>query len=317
MILRSMHGLGDNLHIRSVVRELMRDNELWLRTPWPQIFHDFEGLHLLRLEPTLRVMADNQNRCARLYPSVVDSVQRIPGFGAPPPYAKEIGIAYPPADVKKYGSVLGAMSAFCNVPLGDFRMPVPEEWINQARALPIDWTRPLAIYRPLVERIESRGYAVRNPDHAAYHELISAIRDRYFVVSIASLSPRNEWTVGPQITADLEFHEGELWLETIIGLTRLAHLVFSAPGFMAILAQAVGTPAVTVFGGFEDHRSFSAGARYSSWLPIEPIHPCACWSHDCKHSKEIDLPLAHERISEFLNQRVSRPPVQGAALYWR
>ena len=297
MILRSMHGLGDNLHIRSIVRELLKEHDwLWLRTPWPQLFRDLDGVHLLKLEPTLRVMAENQTRCADLYTRAV------------PPPIPEVGVAYPPHEVKKAGSVLGAMSAYRGVPLGDFRMPVPEAWIQQALSLPIDWDRPLMIYRPLVERIESRGYAVRNPAHESYHELISAIRDRYFVVSIASLSPRHEWTVGPQITAELEFHEGELWLETIIGLTRLAHLVFSAPGFMTVLSQALETPAITIFGGFEDQRSFSAGARFSPWLPIEPVHPCACWSHDCRHSKAIDMPAAHERIARFLTAQVKRQP---------
>jgi len=288
-----MHGLGDGLHQRAVVRELMQKHELWLHTPWPQLYHDLEGLHLLRLEPTLRAMAVNQDRCTVLYGN-----NQLPPHGTPLET-----VVYPPLDVKSTGSVLGAMAKHLGVPLGDFRMPVPEAWVHQALALPIDWDRPLLVYRPLVERSESRGYAVRNPDHEAYHALFSAIRQRFFVVSLASLAPGNEWKVGPQITPDLTYEGGELQIETIAALVSLADLVWSAPGFGTVLAQAVCTPAVCVFGGFEDARSFSAGARFSPWLAVEPVHPCACWSHSCLHSKAIDLPRAHERIAAFLTDQ--------------
>ena len=85
-------------------------------------------------------------------------------------------------------------------------------------------------------------------------------------------------------------------------LTEKADLVFTSPCFMTVLAQAVSTPMICVFGGFEGKESFSAGARYSPWLPIEPMNPCVCWQQACTHDKTIDLPLAHERIEQFLTE---------------
>ena len=50
LVLKGMQGLGDNLHERALVRELMRSNELWLKTSWPQFFWDMvPELHLLPL----------------------------------------------------------------------------------------------------------------------------------------------------------------------------------------------------------------------------------------------------------------------------
>ena len=68
LILNGMHGIGDNLHERAIVRELMRHNEVWLKTSWPQIFWDMEReLHLLPLKSPIAWMAKNEVRTAALY----------------------------------------------------------------------------------------------------------------------------------------------------------------------------------------------------------------------------------------------------------
>jgi ADP-heptose:LPS heptosyltransferase len=288
LLLHGMQGMGDCLHARSIVRELMRENEIWLRTPWPQIYHDLPRLHLLPMNPTLRTQAKNEARSTYLSHVV-------------PPVARMLRPSYQPAQVKASGSVLGAISGVCGVPVGDFRMPVPAAWRDKASDLFPVTVRPVLVYRPLVARTEWGGASTRNPDPDAYVSLFRAIRERFFVVSVADLVPGVEWTVGPQIQADVEYHAGELDFETLAGLFARAALVFSAPGFAVVLAQAIGTPAVTVFGGYEDARSFSAGARFSLWLAIEPRQPCACWSHTHQCDKTIDLPRAITLIEDFAN----------------
>jgi len=290
LILHGMHGLGDNLHQRAVVRELLKTRQVWIFTAWPQLYWDLDA-HPLPLGSPLRWMAANETRMADLYG---------PGL---PAGAPSVACRYPVGDVKQTGSVLGAMSRCCGVPLGDFRLPVAPAWAALADALWAQWkpAKPVLIYRPLVVRVESRiGYAARNPDHAAYHALISAIRDRYFVVSIADLMPGKEWLVGPQIEADATYHAGELNVEAIAAITARAALVFCSPGFMIVMAQAVGTPVVCTFGGFECADSFSAGARFTPTLSIEPRIPCNCWDHGCMHSKQIDMPRALARLNAFI-----------------
>jgi ADP-heptose:LPS heptosyltransferase len=287
LVFNGMQGMGDNLHQRAILRQLVAKNDVWLKTPWPQIYHDMPDLHLAPSRSRLRTQSGNEEHAAYLYDTETA-----------PANARFIGCKYSPESVRRIGSVLGAMSESCKVPVGDFRMPVLDEWrASAAKLLPKD--RPTLAYRPLVARREWGGHTCRNPDADAYNRLLSAISGAFYVVSVADLKPREEWMVSLPIKADAEYHAGELDFETLAGLFSLASLVFSAPGFAVVLAQAVGTPAITVFGGYEDSRSFSAGSKFTPWLPIEPVNPCACWSHSHSCDKRIDTDSAIEKVKGF------------------
>lgn len=296
LLLHGMHGLGDNLHQRAIVRELLPNYEVWLTTPWPQLYWDLPELHLRARESAMCWMAKNEIRLREMYDT-----------GPPPAHAGELRCAYPPAQVQAAGSVLGAMARGCGVGVGDFRLPVAPQWNAKADALlwALAPRKPLMIYRPpvAIAPVNCRpalAKVARNPDLAAYHALVSAIRERFYVISVADLMLGQEWLVGPQLEVDAAFHHGELDVETLAALTARAALVFCSPGFMTVLAQAVGTPMVCVFGGFEAQASFAPGARFSPWLPIEPKVPCACWDYQCKHDKTIDLPAARARLQQFV-----------------
>ena len=308
LVLKGMQGLGDNLHERALVRELMRSNELWLKTSWPQFFWDMvPELHLLPLQSSIGWMAKNELRTAALY-----------GHTQPPPGARLISNGYlsrMPRGISEHGSVLGTMASVCGVAeVGDFRMPIAPEWQAKADAVLMELGdgRPLMVYRPPVaiseaNRVSAQAKIARNPDLVASHALLCAIRERYFVISLADMTAVSERLIGPPFKADAEFHHGEIEIETIAAITAKAKLAFASPGFMTVLAQAVGTPLICTFGGFEDSRSFSAGARYSPTLAIEPVTPCCCWSPACAHDKTIDVPSAIERIEHFIAEHHANP----------
>lgn len=287
-----MHGLGDNLHQRAIIRDLVETRDVWLETPWPTVYHDLHGVRFVAPTVTLRTQAKNRDRSASLYTS-----------GKPPANAMVVRPWYTPERVRATGSVLRAMTHGFGCG-DDFRLPVPLEWRQAAIQMVEQWRpdRPILIYRPLVERTEWGGCSARNPEHSAYATLFRSIMDRFFVVSIADLVPGREWIVGEDISADVTFHRGELSFETIAALTAMADLVFCSPGFMAPLAQAVGTPLACVFGGYESGRSFSAGAKWAPYLPIEPIRPCECFSHRHACDKRIDLPRAISRLQSFIDE---------------
>ncbi len=296
LLVNGMDGLGDNLHQRAIVRSLMDRHDIWLETPWPCVYHDLAGprLHLVRRQSALRTQAKNAVRERGQFSRV-----------SPPPRAVRLRIWYKPENVRSSGSVLGAMCRACDVNAdgADFRLPVPDDWMQKAESLLARFkvTKPILIYRPLVERSEWSGCPARNPDHEAYASLFASIRDRFFVISIADLVPGREWIVGAPVVADAEFHGGELDFETIAALTRMASLVYCSPGFAVILAQAVETPVVAVFGGYENSSSFSGRSRFAPYLGIDPITPCDCFSHTHGCDKRIDLPQALRRIEDFVN----------------
>lgn len=287
-----MFGLGDNIHQRAVLRQLMQGNDVWLESSWVAPYHDLiaQGLHVVRKNTTLRTQTKNAHR----------EVDRFEDRRMPPFY-KTVKVWYSPDEVRAAGSVLGAMcrNTGTGIETADFRLPVPKEWQDRARQFIGYPAKPIMVYRPLVERTEWSGCSVRNPNYNAYQALFESIRDCFHVASVADLLPGKEWTVGPVNDADQYFHAGQLEFEALAGLFSLASLVFCSPGFAVILAQAVGTPVATIFGGYERAYSFSAGAKFSPYLGIEPINPCDCFKHGCRCSKSIDVPAAREGFEAF------------------
>lgn len=282
-----MHGLGDNLHQRAIVRELAKTHEVWLETPWPSVYHALP-VHLVSRGSRLRTQARNARRERDRFEALPDTPMR------------RIEVKYPPAEVRRHGGVLAAMSAQCGVALGDFSLPVP--W-SHGLELP---DRPILVLRPMVERAEWGGNRARNPDLAAWTAICAALRERFFVVSVADLEPDREWLAQPAPDADLVLHAGELDFQRLAALWKAADLVLTPSGFGIVLAQAVGTPVISVFGGYERGYSFSAGATRTPTLAIEPIEPCDCFSHRHKCRKAIDIPAALERVAEFVESQCAR-----------
>lgn len=296
IIVRGMHGLGDNLHQRALLRQLMTRGQVWLESSWVAPYYDLvgHGLRVVHKATSLRTQAKNAKREAGLFCQ-----------DRPPAGAKEIAVWYRPEEVRRHGSVLAAMCAGtgCDYDTADFRLPVPKSWQDKARSFIGSPSKPVMVYRPLVERTEWKGCAARNPDSDAYLDLFLGIRDRYHVVSVADLVPGVEWISGHRIAADQKFHGGELDFEALAGLFSLASLVFCSPGFAVILAQAVETPVVSIFGGYERAYSFSAGARYSPYLGIEPINPTDDFKHEVR-SKTIDMSSATDALLSFVGEHV-------------
>lgn len=297
LLLQGMHGLGDNLHERAVIRQLMQRYDVTLESSWVSPFYDLidQGLKVVHKATTLRTQAKNAKREAGLFHKSVSQNTR------------KRRVWYAPNEVRSAKGVLAAMCQNCDVSYdkADFRLPVKPEWVEAARRV-VQTDKPILVYRPLVERTEWNGCAARNPDHDAYAALFNSVRDKFHVVSIADLVPGVEWMVGHEIEPDQGFHAGELPFETLAGLFSISSLVFAAPGFAVILAQAVETPVCAIFGSYEASYSFSGGARYSPYLGIDPIVPCDDFKHDNTKDKTIDVAKAKRRLTVFSEEAIER-----------
>lgn len=298
ILITGMFGIGDNLHQRAPIRDLMLSHDVWLETCHIALYHDLavEGLKLLprltRLRAQARTIATERRRYA------FSSTR-------PPPYAERRKIGYNKSEIDKYGSILSAMYGCLNLPIPaapDFRLPIPSAWQANARRLIETWPRtskPLMVLRQIILRKEWDG-ANRNPDPVAYRRLFEDIRDRFFVVSIADLSPGLEWVLGPELAADVKLHAGELDFETMAALFAEAALVVSPAGFAPVLAQAVGTPGVTIYGGRESFRTTqAAGAHLAPSLGIDPVNPCDCHSNTHRCEKALNQVEARRKLANF------------------
>jgi hypothetical protein len=320
ILIEGMHGMGDNVHQRAVVRQIMQTREVWLETSWPAIYHDLVGpdLKLIRRAVNLRTQTKNAQREADKFQSLV-----------PPPGIERIRVMYHGQHVMQTESktVLEAMCRNVGVsyPDANYTLPVPYDWIQRVEKImngfgytpEVAATKPLCVYRPLVSRNEWRGSAARNANEMAYAHLFAYLRNHFFVVSVADLVPGVEWIVGPQLKADATLHHGELSFEELAALFREADLIFTSSGFSAILAPAVETPCINIVGGYEDSRAHDSGAKFAPLLSIDPVTPCRCWTSACRQdcTKEIDMIPAVDKIAAFVreNLRIDVLPMKGIA----
>lgn len=296
LLVHGMNGLGDNLHQRAIVRRLLEEHTVYLETPWPSVYHDLVGDKLM-LVPTATSLRTQQKNIAR---------ERGKYWGMrPPPALREMRVWYSGNDVRQYGSIYAAMTmnAGYRVDTTDFTLPIPTEWYQPVYDMIEGWgtDKPILLYRPLVERTEWKGCAGRNPDLNAYVDLFAGIREKFFVVSVADLVPGKEWIVSRSVGADVELHHGELSFESLAALASCATLVYGSAGFAPLMAQAVGTANICIFGGHESSMTIKDGARFAPTLGIDPIIPCNCFDHHHAHKKSIDIPNATARIRAFVD----------------
>lgn len=317
LYLKGMHGMGDNFHERAFIRQYLSSGRydcIYLETSWPVLFWDLVGdkLKLIQKDSGLRTQAKNANREQDFFYK-----GRVPL----PNMRTDKQIWYRAKDIKQTGSVLGAMAECLGEPVGeaDFRFPLKDEWQRRYfnEILPkIDaGGKPILVYRPLVERTEWSGCSARNPDHDTYRTLYRSIRDRFHVVSVADIVPGKEWIVGASAESgcgisdtdtDTEFHKGELPVEMLATLVKNAAMTMNAPGFMTIMSQSQGTPNVTVFGGYENSKSFTAGAKWAPYLGIDPINSCQCFQHSHPCDKRINIPEALDSLKRFTDAALTK-----------
>ena len=284
LLIHGMHGLGDNIHQRAIIRALLkRDNSIALETSWPCVYQDLAGpdLRFIRKPVALRTQLKNAAREAHKF---------VPGV--PPHHAvHSVRITY-----TRSGTVpiLQTMFAAVGIPddyaEADYRLPIPAEWTLNADMLRESWktTKPVMIYRPLIVRPEYRLGDLRNADADNYAELVAMVRDSFFVVSLADLEPNREWIVGPQLIADATYHNGELPFETMAAVVAKATLLYTSSGFPAVLGPAVGVPTISIESGYEPLTWHADGAKFVPYLGLT--------------TKTTGIPSARAAVAEFVGK---------------
>lgn len=270
IVIRGHLGFGDCLHQRAIVRTFMeRGEQVVLETFYAAMYYDLRAKGL-KLQP-IKGHPPRVREQGRLVRDHVDV----------PHDATRARLGYSAATVHAHGTILGAQYACCGLTMPerpDFSLPVPDAWRAMARAranVPY-LDKPLMVYRPLV--LNNLFHCEqRLPDVGTYARLFDSIRDKYHVVSVCNLGDYGEHIVGPEMHADVKFHAGELSFEELVGLYAEADLAFTCAGFAPVLAQAVGTRTVIVYGGHEGYGTTNiVGAHLAPTLPIEAVNQCEC-----------------------------------------
>ena len=306
MLIRNMHGLGDTIHSRALLRYWLAhsDNTIQLETSWPCVFWDMaDRVQFIRVPIALRTQTYNADREKDKY-----FQGQLSQFVKPTwhiRYTRDV------ADRTPSKSVLETMFWSVGIKDGyetsDFTLPIQPDAAEFADGLIKDWhtnrgnNKPICIYRPLTVRPEFRGTMIRNANVEDYAEVFSHIREKYFVVSVAYLEDSREWITGPRLKADVEYHKGELVFEKLAALVARAEVAYCSNGMMAILAPAVGTRTVSICGGYEPGSWLADGAKHAPYLAIEPLRPCNCGFSGCNNpcDKKLDVFGAVARVRNF------------------
>lgn len=296
ILLQALHGLGDSIHTRAIVRfYLNQGDRVWITTCWPSVYTDLAAVYpgklkFIKTDSALRTQKKNAAQCAAFWTK--DPLPRN---------TITIRVGYKPEKVRECGSVLHAILATAGVPVAhdDFRF---DGLVDSSRDEGM-------FYRPLVNRIEWGGCSARNPDQWSYGALAYSLSNRFKITSIADLEEGKEWIEGADIPASRKWHTGAVGFDELCGYIRHAELAFASPGFLVPLAQALGTPVVVCYGGYEKSSSFSAGAKYTATLGIDKIRPCDCFmhNHDCARDKEIDFENAMVSLNQFVSFNCLQP----------
>lgn len=269
MIIHGMKGLGDNIYQRAFIKQFPEGT--WLETPWPELYQDLPGLHLIRPDTRLRTQLKNLQR------QPADRWERRPrGQVIQVAYGRE-GIF--PGMARCFRRAPGAMD------LPDFGPP------------PV--AGPYVVVRPVAVRAEWRA-DTRNPLPEYVAQAAVEMRRRgYRVISVADLEDGKEWALDPLPPADLQFHAGELPVEQLLALVQGAAAVIGGIGWILPACIAARVPALIVCGGQGGFNApeliTSPGMDLSRIEFVVPDNFCRCTQkqHDCdKRIANYDQRLA-------------------------
>src|SRR5215831_12600878 len=202
-----MYGLGDNIYSRPFVRALAIQSEIWLETPWPELYADL-NIKFVRGNRKLRTQQKNISR------------QPIERWSIPPAMPT-IQIGYNGVASIIYGLELRFRQAF-DPKLFD----VPDMGPS-----PVAANRPIAIIRPVTIRREWYNVA-RNPQPEYLALIVHELMRTHHVVAVADLEPGQEWLDGQCPPAHQFFLNGELNIRQLLALVRDADLVVGGVGWI-------------------------------------------------------------------------------------
>ena len=236
LLVRGMWGLGDNIFSRPFVRAAATQYELWLETPWPELYADL-NIRFVRGTRRLRTQQKNMARQAADY------------WSQPPRQAKEIKVDYRDLAAR---SIIRAMEwrwAVLNVRFNPALFDLPDMGSS-----PVISDRPIAIVRPVTVRSEWRNEA-RNPRPEYVNMLAAELMVTHTVVAVADLKPDEEWLIGDLPPAHHYFVHGELAVRELLALVRDADVVVGGVGWIVPAGFALKVKTFVVLGGQGGHNA--------------------------------------------------------------
>lgn len=229
LFVRGMWGLGDNIFSRPFIRAASHRYKLWLETPWPELFEDFD-VRFVRGDRRLRTQMKNVN------------LQPATRWVVPPKGVLEIQLVYGHNELR-YISVVKAIEQLLPLHEEPFIFDLPKMGKS-----PVKSKKPIAVVRPNTIRAEWCNEA-RNPLPWYISDIVKRVQSTHYVVAVGDVSNGHEWYDGNPPSYDQAFLAGELDVRQLLALVRDASIVIGGVGWIVPASIALGVRAFIVLGG--------------------------------------------------------------------
>jgi hypothetical protein len=237
VLIRGPWGLGDNCYSRPFVRAAAERYEVWLDTPWPELYEDVD-IRFVRGARGLRTQTNNI------------ALQSEDRWSRPPRAIREMHIHY--ANIAA-SSIVRSLEQRWKMKLGVGFDPALFDLPDMGPS-PLKSDRPIAVIRPPTLRSEWNNPA-RNPKPEYINALAAELMATHTVVAVASLAANQEWLVGSLPPAHHYFVFGELKIREMLALVRDADIVIGGVGWIVPAGLALKTRMFIVLGGNGGHNA--------------------------------------------------------------
>lgn len=267
IFVKSMMGLGDNIYQRSFLSSFNCD--VYITTPWPELYVDLK--HVKPVLPVTGLRTQKKN------------IQRYHNWNSAPRLSNQIQIRY-----GSDGIYNGMKRAFNCHPK---KMSLPHFSCSKPG-------KKYIVVRPVTVRKEWAAES-RNPLPHYVNEAAKAASDAgYHVISIADISPGDEWLVGDAPYCDESYHNGELSVKDLMSLVDGAAGVIGGIGWLLPASMAYGKRALMICGGqggYNHPSKLVNGFEHDGMIKFAmPDNYCNCTmkSHNCsKHISDFEHTL--------------------------
>ena len=285
LLLEGMHGLGDNIYQRAVLREYVaRNGAVYLSTPWPQLYADFADVRCVPTASRLRTQRKNIARPGLTWHRAPVGTRRRRWHYVSRP------------DI----SIVHALLADLAIAAHAINFSGPPTAVAEAPR------SPYVVIRPATVRKEWPAPA-RNPLPQYLAQAAAGARERGLrVISVADLAEFEEWALDPLPEADERYHAGELGVESLLSLVAGAAGVIGGVGWLLPAALAYRVPMLLIYGGAGGHNGPERilDPRLDSSMIVQalPERFCMCKDHGHQCNRIIANMGAH--IERFLRLAV-------------
>lgn len=234
--IRGMWGLGDNIFSRPFVRAAAAKYDVYLETPWPELYADLD-IRFVRGRRQLRTQQKNMAR---------QEATRWWSHALPPAQFK---VGYSNLEIHSIIRSLERRWSVLGVKFDPALFDLPDMGPS-----PVASSRPIAVVRPVTVRTEWRNQA-RNPRPDYVNALAAELMPTHHVVAVADLAPNEEWLVGALPLAHRYFTFGELPVRELLALVRDAAIVIGGVGWIVPAGLALKVKTFVVLGGHGGHNA--------------------------------------------------------------